>query len=170
MPQLQIGDQMQLDGKQMAVITGMPANKLEPGHVFSWGPGRFKLASVGPDQSCVIVRLAAGEGERGTEPGIQHQQEEKLNPRSVQRSPAYLPGAGVDTGIPPVQPPMTHDQVFPREGPGREIVEKVDVLGPELKQPHTHWLRSPQINEPEDTGRKLSSEQVLYKMFGFKDR
>jgi hypothetical protein len=61
---------------------------------------------------------------------------------------------------------MTHDDVFPREGPGREIVEKVDVLGPELKSPHPPARRF----HPEDTERRASSEQVLYKMFGFKDR
>jgi hypothetical protein len=173
MAQCEIGGRMTLDGRQMAVITGEPTGSHQPGAVFSWGPGRFKVDSVTPAQECVIVRLAVG-NELGTEPGIQNS--EPFHPRSVQRSPTYLPGAGVDTGIPPVTTPMTHDQLYPREGPGRETMQvdvvgppEADILGPRRTSPHPPAdLSQHQVNEPEDTGRKLSSEQALYKMFGFK--
>ena len=162
MPHLSIGDEMQLNPKQLAVLTGQKVEGLQPGHVFSWGPGRFKIAAINPDQ-CQIIRLAADTLSDLSGPVSDW--------GGVYTDPTNLPGNSLgDVRVKPKTGPLELKIAQPGTLEGGGIVEKRDVLGPELKQPHPPILRSPQINEPEDVGRKLSSEPrfVLMRMLGFK--
>lgn len=165
MPQMDIGEGMSLDPKQLAVLTGQRVEGLQPGHVFSWGPGRFRIAAINPD-SCQIIRLAR----RVAMDTLSDIAGPSTDWGDTYTDPANLPGSSVgDIRTKPKTGPLETKVSQPGTLDGGGIVEKLDALGPELKQPHPPILRSPQVNEPEDNGRRISSEPrfVLMRMLGF---
>jgi hypothetical protein len=161
-----IGQSVTLDGNQLAVITGIPVDELsqKPGHMFSWGKGRFRLHSVDGKHG-TITRLSGcdADSDRGTEPGLQR------------------PGADVTDDI--LSPPTRTMTLGPLElkvmQPGVEqgggTIEENDVFPeqkPEDKMVHVWIMRSPQLNEPKDLGRTMSSREtqarfILSRMLGF---
>jgi hypothetical protein len=167
MPDLAIGDRMELSSDQLAVITGVPSGTLEEGKVFTWRKGRFQVAESTP-HACVIVRLAAND--RGAETAVQ--QPQTHDPMDAFNRPTAPAGSGSQVGhldARPVMHPVDADSFgaprgYPGTDPGREIVDSpagglagppsgpsIDVEKKRLYQDHPHIMRSPQ-NPGKGTG------------------
>lgn len=179
MPQLDIEDEIGLDHKQIAIITGKDIQVLKAEFdelddkgkpkkvIFNWGPGRFHLKGI-DSSNCVIKRLAAGQEElspRGDDPAVYRPK--PFHPRDVQENPKAWPGADVDS-LPEPAPtlgPLDLKVAKPGTSPAGGTMDPEEVFGPQPdKQEHPPLFRT--IGPIESLA---SNRAILMRMVGFKE-
>ena len=158
MPDYDIGQRFEMDHNQVAVITGISVRDLKSGKKnekpFDWMDGKFNIEETGPN-SCVLLRMASG--------GPSIEQSFEFDPDLTSEGPAIANPFAFSLEE-PLRRPRTGPLELKIREPGTEKAgESLDtarkVFGPASKPPseHPRPLTNPQINEPSDRGRLLSS-------------
>lgn len=139
MPEISVDQEIDLDPKQLAIITGIPSKKLATDFEFPWGNGKFKVGSIS-DCKCTIVRLA-GLQEENTKPFSNPERFDALDffvapKKVVVKDFGMNPKVPVPLGIVPE----------PHQTPSGDTVTKDEMPGGggEPKMPHVHIMHSPQ--------------------------
>ena len=151
-----IGDVHMWTPGQLSVIAQKPIEELglQENKVFKYLGGVFEVGKIEADQ-IAIKRIAS---EMTSEYPLTNSPE-NFNPEDFYTHPvSEYPGHQLErVRTVPKSGELSLRDHKPGELPGTEVVEKVKVLGPELKSPHVPSIRSPQYNEPQRNDRRFSS-------------
>lgn len=151
-----IGDIHMWSLGQLSVIGQHPIEELglQENKVFKYLGGVFEVGDIEGDQ--VAIKRIASEM---TSEYPSTNSPENFNPEDFYTHPvSEYPGHQLErVRTVPKSGQLDIRIQKPGELPGTEVVEKVKVLGPELKSPHVPIIRNPQFNEPQRNDRRFSS-------------
>lgn len=140
---MNIGEKIQLNKAQAAIVFGHPLQSIQPGLHSNYAGMDVEI--VGVDENNIEIKRVAFDAFREDTPTSST--DNKLNPLDAfndgaPQDTSNSGGGATKTGL------IDKKTLQPGLNPGGDTTEKVDVLGPELKMPHPPgWFTNIPINE-----------------------